>query len=361
MSSGGRFFAAVGITLLTALVLVSAPQPAQADYRFCNATSYVLQGAIAAPHGDTTALRGSDAGAELAGAESQVGTNWTTQGWSEVRPGECVSALRGPVVKGDYYVFARSIDAHQGPIKFFSGNFSFCTLPDTFALEVRDNCAARGYDSFDFIRVAVKAGEEWVTNFGEPRDFTMAQARIAGAQRLLRDNGLRVPKIDGYAAKNTNRAVMAFQRASGTKATGVIDDGLIEALVAGAKREQEKFGLNLCNKTDHLIWAAVALSRADEETSSGWIRVSPNTCVRAIKDKLEAKPYYVYAEATDNKGAIVTRAGRRLIWSGREPFCVKTTRFDIKGREACAMRGYDERPFIKLDTGGKATYKFDLE
>ncbi len=53
--------------------------------------------------------------------------------------------------------------------------------------------------------------------------------------------------------------------------------------------------------------------------------------------------------------------GKRMIWSGRDTFCVKTTRFDINGREACTMRGYDERPFMKVETGGKAGFIYDLK
>ncbi|MGV8995640.1 MAG: DUF1036 domain-containing protein [Parvibaculaceae bacterium] len=365
MKRSGISIAAIASVVLTAFLLVCAPSPARADYHFCNATSYTLQGAIAVPQSGA-ALRGSDANdegkapasdtAELANAA----TSWTAQGWIEIPPGNCAPVVAGPVIKGDYFVFARSIDAHKGPTKFFSGNFSFCTLPDTFTATVRDNCAAHGYDAFDFIRVPVKDGPEWTTTFGEPRDFSMDEARIAGAQRLLIDNGFRIPKIDGYAAKNTERAVMAFQRAGGRKVTGAIDDALITELVEGAKREQSKFGLTLCNKTKNLVWAAVATSRANEDTSSGWLRIAPATCAKAIKDKLETKPYYIYAEATDDKGAIAMKGTQRMIWAGRDVFCVKTTRFDIRGRETCTTRGYDERPFMKVETGGKAGFSYDL-
>jgi uncharacterized membrane protein len=371
---GGKTLAAFALTVMGAAVLLAAGTgPARADYRFCNATSYVLLGAIGLPS-SKTGLRGSnappDGGAdapkpgapELAGGDAGAATRWEARGWTRIMPGDCESALDGPVEKGDYYVFARSIDAHQGPTKYFSGNARFCTLPDTFVIEGRENCAMRGYDSHDFIRVAVKAGKDWTTTFGEPRDYSLAQARIAGAQRLLKDNGLKLPKIDGYAAKNTERAVMAFQRATGRKADGNIDADLIAALVEGATREQEKFGLTICNKTGFLVWAAVGVgSEKDDDISSGWIRVGPKACAKAIKDRLTSAPYYAYAEATDEKGAIVMQGGRRLVWSGRQPFCVKTTRFEIKGREACATRGFDERAFMTVDTGGKAQFTLSLE
>ena len=380
MRSSGKIFAALALSISFAAALLAAPSPARADYRFCNTTSYVLQGAIGTMNANAK-LRGSDAGEHppapdavapvasenhadqtgLAGGEAHAEVHWLTQGWTQVLPGECASVLPGPVTKGDYYVFARSIDAHQGPTKYFSGSARFCTLPDDFSIEGRENCALRGFDSHDFIRVAVKAGADWTTTFGEPRDYSLERARIAGAQRLLRDNGLHLPKIDGYAAKNTERAVMAFQRTADIKANGTIDRDLIDKLVEGATREQLKFGLNICNKTKFLVWASVGVSSSDDDMSSGWIRVAQGTCAKAIKDKLTAKAYYIYAEATDDRGAIAMRDGRRLLWMGKQAFCVKTTRYEIKGREACATRGYDERPFMPIDTGGKGTFDMVLE
>lgn len=324
--------------LVFLFLIFLVPNAAHADYRLCNATSYALQGAV---------------GTEAAG-------EWRSQGWVKITPGACVSALPGPVAQGNYYVFARSIDAHQGPIKYFSGTERFCTIPKDFEIASRENCALRGFESNDFIRVATKAGDEWTTTFSEPRDYSLDQARIAGAQRLLRDNGLRVPKIDGIAAKNTLRSVMAFQRASGREANGVIDDGLIAALIEGAESEQAKFGLNLCNKTEYLVWAAVGFTAGDENRSSGWIRVAPGECAKAIKGKLTQQSYYVYAEAADAKGAMVKQGGRLLAWSGTDGFCVKTTRFEIKGREACTTRGYDERRFMRVDTGGKTLFNVPL-
>lgn len=350
--------------LLLALMLAWAGD-AQADYRFCNATSYVLQGAVATPPPGTPDAKQLSAASAASDAALAGGTSverrWTSHGWTDILPGECQSVLPGPLAKGDYFVFARSINAHHGPIKYFSGNARFCTLPDEFEIKGRENCAMRGYESHDFIRVHVKAGDEWTTTFDEPRDYSLAQARIAGAQRLLQDNGLSLPKIDGYAAKNTRRAVMAFQRASGRSVTGAIDRDLILALIDGARKEQAKFGLTLCNKTDALVWAAVGVSMDDDDMSSGWIRVPPKECTKAIKDKLGDKPYYLYAEAIDKKGAIATRNGKRLVWSGNQAFCVKTTRFEIVGREACASRGFDERPFMKIETGGKPAFSLPLE
>ena len=363
MRRDSRIPALLMLPLFAAAILLVGTGKAQADYRFCNATSYVLEGAIGihideAPVDAETPPAARDATA-LAG-----GGKWQSKGWTRILPGDCQSIISGTLTKGDYYVFARSIAAHQGPTKYFSGNARFCTLPDKFEITGRENCAMRGYNAHDFIRVAVKSREEWTTTFREPRDYSLKMAQIAGAQRLLKDNGLRLPKIDGYAAKNTRRAVEAFQRTANIAVTGTIDDDLIEELIKGAVKEQARSGLNLCNKTPYLVWAAigVGMDKDDDEISSGWIRVPPKACTKAIKDKLDRNTaYYVYAEATDTKGGPVWRGSKRLYWHGKEPFCTKTTRFEIRGRDACAARGYDERAFMRVPTDGKQLYDMSLE
>ena len=351
--------------LLAAAALLFGTATARADYRFCNATSYVLEGAIGDQVAQSTSAEVSaNAPAAPEAAALAGGRKWQSSGWTLLLPGECKSVLSAPLVKGDYFVFARSINAHQGPTKYFSGNARFCTLPETFEIIGRENCAMRGYDSHDFIRVTVKSNSEWTTTFREPRDYSLSKAKIAGVQRLLKDNGLHLPKIDGYAAKNTQRAVEAFQRSIDVRVTGTIDQDLLEELIKSANKEQAKFGLNLCNNTPHLVWAAIGVGEDEinEDISSGWIRVPPGACTKAIKDKLiAAKTYYLYAEATSDKGAPVIRGGRPLKWAGKHTFCVKTARFEISGSDACAARGYDERPFMRIDTGSKAFYELPLQ
>ncbi len=286
---------------------------------------------------------------------------WHSQGWARVLPGSCASVLAGPIKSTSYYVFARSIDAHQGPTKYFSGTERFCTVPKDFFITGRENCALNGYESNDFIRVDTKAGDDWTTNFGEPRNYSLEEARIAGAQRLLHDNGFRIAKIDGVAAKATLRSVMAFQRASGHEPNGTIDEALISELVSGAEDEQKRGGLNLCNKTGYLVWAAVGFHAGDDDMSSGWIRIEPGTCAKAIKGRLAQSSYDVYAEAADDKGQTARQDGRPLVWSGADAFCTKTTRFEIKGRDACVSRGYDEKRFMRIDTGGKPVFDVTLK
>lgn len=327
----------IAAAALTAWFMLGTP--AHAGYRFCNKTSYVLDGAIA----------------------FEADGRMKSQGWVRVPPGGCASALDGDIAEQDYFVFARSIGAHVGRVKYFSGNTQFCTLEDDFAIEGADQCALRGYDSADFLRVRTKAGKDWSTTFAEASEYTADQARIAAAQRLLKDNGFALNRIDGIAARNTLRAVEAFQRSANITVTGKIDDKLIDRLIEHAVEEQKAAGLDLCNKTDTLVWAAIGYANGEDDMSSGWVRIEPGNCRKAIKGKLDQAAYYVYAEGVDDAGAIARAGEGAMIWSGNNSFCIKTTRFEIRGHERCAARGFDERGFMRVETGGKPLRRIDFD
>ena len=316
-----------------------AATPAFADYQLCNRTSYVLDGAIA----------------------FQDGADWKSRGWVRLTPGECGVALTGPIAGEDYYVFARSIEVHQGGTQYFSGNERFCTADGSFEIEGRDQCAARGYDANEFLPVRTEPGDDWVTTFSEASDHTAEQAQIAGTQRLLQDNGFKLARIDGIAARNTTRAVEAYQRSIGVPADGRIDTLLIERLIESAGEEQKKAGLDLCNKTAYLIWSAIGYRTIEGDMSSGWIRIEPGQCRKAIKGKLTEREYFVYAEMADDREAPPRSGDERSIWSGDMRFCTKPTRFEIRGRESCTARGFDERGFMRVDTGGDSKREMVFE
>lgn len=329
------------ISIASALTMLGTviATPALANYQLCNRTSYVLDGAIA----------------------FQEGEDWKSRGWVRLAPGECGVALAGAIAGGDYYVFARSIEVHQGRTQYFSGNERFCTADGSFEIEGRDQCAVRGYDANEFLPVRTEPGDDWVTTFSEASDHTAEQAQIAGAQRLLQDNGFKLARIDGIAARNTIRAVEAYQRSIGVAASGQIDALLIERLIESAGEEQAKSGLDLCNKTAHLIWSAIGYRTIEGDMSSGWVRIEPGQCRKAIKGKLTEREYFVYAEMADDREAPARSGDDRSVWSGEMRFCTKPTRFEIRGRERCTARGFDERGFMRIDTGGDPKWQLVFE
>ena len=309
--------------------------PAAADYRLCNETSYALQSAIA----------------------YESDGDWHSQGWFLLHPGACETAIEGSVTSGPYYVFARSIDAHQGGTKYFGGTERFCTVAEDFQISGRDACLARGFDSQDFVRVDPKSGSGWVTSFSEPGNFTRERSKTAGVQRLLQDNGYKISRIDGYGGRNTTRAVMSFQRSINVKPDGNITPDLINQLIDGAAQEQKKTGLSLCNETDYLVWSAVGEEiEGGELESSGWIRIEPGVCRKAVKGKLTAQTYYLYSEAIDTNGARARRDDRELVWGGDHTFCTKSARFQIRGQENCRERGFDEAGFRAINVGNASRW-----
>lgn len=318
------------LTLFAVLTLwVVGTGSAHADYRLCNATSYVLDGAI--------------------GYETETG--WESQGWFRLLPGSCETALPDKITQDTYYVFARSIEAHEGGTKYFDGSDRFCTTMGDFLISGRTDCATRGFDSYDFTRVETKQGDSWTTTFSEPANFSLKRAEIAGAQRLLRDTGAAISRIDGISGRRTTAAITTFQRSANLRANGDINTALFNGLIDAAEKRQAQSGLSFCNTTDFLVWGAVGYERAGKFISSGWIRIEPQRCEKAIKGELSQRYYYAYAEAVDAVGLVARRRGQDLIWSGNHTFCTKGTRFEIEGRETCAERGYDETGFKQIDTG----------
>jgi uncharacterized membrane protein len=303
--------------------------PAEAAYRFCNATSYVLDSAI--------------------GYETDEG--WQSQGWFRLLPGDCNKVLQETIDRESYFVFARSIDAHDGGTKYFNGSDRFCTAPGDFLVNGRTNCASRGFDSFDFTHVDTQTGNDWTTTFSEPVNYSLNRAEIAGVQRLLRDIGSNVSQIDGLSGRRTTAAITEFQRSINLRTDGKVSPALFNALIESADQQQAATGLSICNNTDYLVWSAVGYESGEDFTSSGWIRIEPARCEKVIKGELTQKHYYTYAEAVDGSGLVARRHGQDLAWAGNHTFCTKGTRFQIEGRANCAERGFDETGFKRIDTG----------
>lgn len=324
-----RLLAVLFTAFLVIAGLGATIAPAQADYRFCNATSYVLDSSI--------------------GYETDDG--WQSQGWFRLLPGSCNKVLPEKIERETYFVFARSIDAHNGGTKYFNGSDRFCTAPGDFLVNGRTNCASRGFDSFDFTRVDTQTGNDWTTTFSEPVNHSLGRAEVAGVQRLLRDIGANVTQIDGLSGRRTTAAITEFQQSINLRANGDINPALFNALIEAADQQQARTGLSICNNTDYLVWSAVGYESSGDFTSSGWIRIEPARCEKVIKGELTQKYYYTYAEAVDGSGLLARRHGQDLAWAGNHTFCTKGTRFEIEGRANCAERGFDETGFKRIDTG----------
>ncbi|MCH8859359.1 MAG: DUF1036 domain-containing protein [Proteobacteria bacterium] len=101
-------------------------------------------------------------------------------------------------------------------------------------------------------------------------------------------------------------------------------------------------GLSVCNQTAYP--AAVALGAYDgaEWGSQGWWTVGGGDCMEILSGPLIARYYYLYAVHREVGGA----------WNGNRSFCVGQGQFQVVGRGDCVARGFDNKRFFQIDTGG---------
>jgi uncharacterized membrane protein len=96
----------------------------------------------------------------------------------------------------------------------------------------------------------------------------------------------------------------------------------------------------VCNQSFDVVNVAIGQFERDAFVTRGWWTVGPNQCANVIKEKLEAR--YVYVFAQDVFG--------NAILNGATNMCVGPKRFEIKGEKDCAVRGFVEVPYIEVDT-----------
>lgn len=289
------------VPLLALALLFAAAMPgrAEAKYEFCNKTSYYLFSAIAY---------------ESDGA-------LTAHGWWPLRPGECRTVIEEPLAGGRYYTYAESHPAHKGGRQTWGGTYPFCTADGSFNI-ARDACERGSPNERLFVRVDIGDAKTWTTDFTELDSYTLASARIAGAQRLLRDVGDDPGGVDGTLGNVTRRAIQRAKDNFQIEAPGTVPDALVDALIAQASDQQADFGFRFCNETKFTLWTALAYAEQGILTSRGWFRVQTSECVKVIKDRLPARDFYTYAEAELEDGQII-------IWGGDKTLCTSDVRFEI--------------------------------
>lgn len=323
-------FAACAALLLALGVGAAWAQQAQrraapSGWSLCNDTSYVLEAATGRPDGRAIIV----------------------QGWYRLRPGECQVAVAAPLVRGTYYLYARSSLAHRGGRRQWGGDATLCVEPtNRFNFENPPQCEQMGLDARKFRRVNINRRESWRTSFAEATPYTPARAQAAGLQRLLSDAGYEVREGRSGVDPRDVAAALAQFRAAARIAPNTAVNGYIDALETAARRRSGQLGLTLCNHTNARLWTAVARRRGDGWESRGWWPLSPGGCARTIDDTLNLESYYVSAimESTD---------GDRVLASGSSSFCISPARFAILGRERCEDRYYDIGYFTRINTTGR--------
>ena len=109
--------------------------------------------------------------------------------------------------------------------------------------------------------------------------------------------------------------------------------------------------LELCNKTSYVLYAAAGYQTGDQTITQGWTRIAPGGCSIAIKQKLSAKRYHVYAKSA------LAHMGAARAWGGNVPLCVREGQFALKYKTGapCKDDGF-AMPFAAIDTRGAANW-----
>ena len=105
--------------------------------------------------------------------------------------------------------------------------------------------------------------------------------------------------------------------------------------------------LKLCNRTSYILYAATGYAQGVDAVTQGWTRIVPGTCQFAIKTRLNAHGYFVYARTS------LGHAGAMRAWGGSQNLCVKDADFAMTAPLAalrCPTDDTFDRPFAGVDT-----------
>ncbi len=188
----------------------------QAALKFCNDTEFVQAVSIG--------YQGDD--------------DWTSEGWWNVQPGECATAIAGDL-KSRFYYYRAEVDGGD----FDGENYFFCTDPKVYTIVGDADCEGRGYDRERFREIDVGQG---IT------DFTM---------RMVADSSGEAP--------------------AQTPETPV---------------DTAELGLRICNDTTFTQAVSIGYEGDEGWTSEGWWNLKPDDCTTVIGGALKKRYYYYRAE-----------------------------------------------------------------
>lgn len=104
--------------------------------------------------------------------------------------------------------------------------------------------------------------------------------------------------------------------------------------------------LKLCNRTSYVLYAATAFATDTDTATQGWTRIVPGSCQIAIKERLAAPAYYVYARTS------LAHSGASRAWGGTRPFCVRNADFSLRTpltAPRCPSDDTFDLPFAPVD------------
>jgi|HubBroStandDraft_2_1064218.scaffolds.fasta_scaffold43965_2 uncharacterized membrane protein len=304
------------------MVAAFAAHPANAALTLCNRTSYILYAATG----------------------YKDAANMATQGWTRLAPGECATAIAGPLKFQPYYVYAQTSRSHQGPSHAWGGITRLCVAHGNFALRTPvlvPSCQAADSFTLPFSTVQPKK-HDWSISFTETANYpNLDAAKRAGFERLLNDNGFSAGPPDGSTNKRADDAMTAFRKRVKLAASASDADTFI-ALERQAATIAAPEGYSICNHTNDALWASIGLQSGNEWVSRGWWKIPGGNCATAISTPLAIDRIFLLAE----------KQGGKPLVGGHMKFCTTDIEFEIHGNQQCKQRGLVEVGFAETHTRG---------
>ena len=96
----------------------------------------------------------------------------------------------------------------------------------------------------------------------------------------------------------------------------------------------------VCNQSFDVVNVAVGQFEEGGFVTEGWWTVGPNQCANVIRDELQARYIYVFAQDVFGNAVL----------NGTTPMCIAPNKFTIHGEADCLLRGYLEAGFYEVDT-----------
>lgn len=303
------------------------------NWKICNQTSYVLRTANAF-------LRGGRVQAE---------------GWKTLNPGACLVEITPK--DSPRFLYAQSAPIHQGNIREWAGSIALCTAEDNFTSDAASECSERNTDGTaqsmrKFLAVDPK---EIQTDLIEPAEFG-DKAETAGLQRLLKDAGYKISRIDGVAGRRTSKTISSFKTDKGLTAS-TTGTALFSALIQAAQEVKASTGLELCNQSSAPIWTAIATRHQGGWQSRGWWDIAPERCAKPYNATLDGTEMHIFAlqEHKDDTGKALPDRHLRTVSTIPSQFCIAEGKFSALGREFCTENGYNVANFRPVTTENKGT------
>lgn len=96
--------------------------------------------------------------------DAQKADGWVTEGWWNLGANSCKPLIKGELNARFYYVYG---------FNYLSGAewtdvFDMCTKTESFLIEGRENCAARGLETKGFMEIDTLTETRWVVELNLP-------------------------------------------------------------------------------------------------------------------------------------------------------------------------------------------------